>query len=454
MLSENGRQLIKDLAIPLVLFLLLAFGYLFVIPSGESPDEGGHVQCIEQVSRLNRLPIMKPEATGQSWARTYALSGIVCYHMPGYYLLTGYLQKAVHLITNEPLHYEFPPSNPNGPSPNMFLHAAKSGMFPMEEPAIMLLPRFLSIFLWGLMCLLTYGITRRVAPQKKLYALLAVTILAGWPQFLFMSRAINNDALSIPLSILVLWLLLDIGKPQRFIWATLFSCLAILTKLTTLYLLIMLIIVIPAEIWFSATKRKQYIAPTLFSLAIVLGTLLLLTQHPILSEHVQYTFGSTNRIAGRASEWSYWVDVANLTLSSGWVGFGMMNIFAPQWQTNLWWGFIGLSNVAGIFLFVKSSYQKSTFKLQALILLLWIGAIVGGYLRINLNRFQPQFRYLFALLPILTMFSGIGLGQIVTIFSKSRQRHKVYLISFLAVFLLFINSWIIWQIVIPAYNVY
>jgi uncharacterized membrane protein len=304
------------------------------------------------------------------------------------------------------------------------------------------------------MVLLTYSITRRVAPQQKLYALLAVTILAGWPQFLFMSRAINNDALTIPLSILVLWLLLDIGKPNRFIWATLFSCLAVLSKLTSLYLLIMLPIFMPAEIWFFAAKRKKYIMPTLLSLGMVVGTLVLVTQHPILSEHAQITFRSTSNISDRASEWSYWVDVFNLTLGSGWVGFGMMNIFAPQWQANLWWSFIALCSVAGLFWFVKLNYQKPYFKLQAFILLLWVGAALSGYVRINLNRFQPQFRYLFALLPVLTLFSGIGLGQLATFVTKSRQRSTYYFVSALALFLLLINGWIIWQIVIPAYNVY
>lgn len=454
MLSEKRRQLIKNLTIPLGLFLLLALGYLFVIPSGESPDEGGHVQCIEQVSRFNRLPIMEPKPSGLTWERTYALSGIVCYHMPGYYLLTGYLQKALHTITNKPLHYEFPPSNPNGPSPNMFLHASKTKPLSLEEPATMILPRLFSIFMWGFMVLLTYCITRRVMPQQKLAALLALTLLAGWPQFLFMSRAINNDALSIPLSILVLWLLLDIGKPNRFIWATLFACLAVLSKFTTIYLLIMLLLVIPAEIWFTPINRKSYLASTLLSLAILLGTVLLITQHPVLSEHTNYTFRVTSKISDNASNWSYWGDVVQLTLSSGWVGFGMMNIFAPQWQAYLWWSFIGLFSVIGIFRFIKLNYRQTNFKMQAFIVLLWVGAIVGGYLRINLNRFQPQFRYLFALLPIFTMFSGIGLAQTANFFAKSQKSRELYLVGTLAAFLFLVNSWIIWQIVIPAYNVY
>lgn len=452
--SQINRQHLKKAMIPLGLFFILAFAYLLAIPSGESPDEGGHVQCIEQVSLLNRLPIMEPKPTGQSWARTYALSGIVCYHMPGYYLLAGTLQEAVHTFTEQPLHYEFPPSNPNGPSPNMFLHAAKTSPFPLEEPATMTILRLFSLLLWAGMCLLTYGIARRLAPQQTLAAPLAVTILAGWPQFVFMSRAINNDALAIPLSILVLWLLLDVGKPNRYVWVTLLACLAVLTKLTNLYLLILLALVIPAEIWWMPNNRKRYLFPMLISVALVLGTALLITQHPVLSQHAQYTFRVTSRIAERASTWAYWGDVAALTLRSGWVGFGMMNIFAPQWQVNLWWLLVGLSLLAGLVWFIRLNWHRPTFKMHAFIIFLWTSAIVGGYLRINLNRFQPQFRYLFALLPLITFFAGLGLEWVYGRFTPSSSRAASYLLLLLAGILLLANGWIIWQIVMPAYGVF
>ena len=62
-----------------------------------------------------------------------------------------------------------------------------------------------------------------------------MTLVAGWPQFLFMSRAINNDSLAVALSVGVLAVLVDVGKPRRYVMASVLAALAILTKLTMIF---------------------------------------------------------------------------------------------------------------------------------------------------------------------------------------------------------------------------
>jgi hypothetical protein len=444
------KQHAINLILPLTLFVFLAIFYLFVVPSGESPDESGHVQCIEQVAQDGKLPIIDPEPLGNHyWSRSYALSGFICYHMPLYYLVVGYAQIAAQSILSFPVHYEFPPTNLDGPKPNMFLHEEKDGLFFLEEPATMILTRIISILLWGGMCIATYGIVLKLAPHQPHFATIATTLLAGWPQFLFMSRAINNDALAIPLTAVTLWLLLDTNNPRRLPWASLFASAALLTKLTTLFIFILLIIYLPFEIWQSKDKRSTYKKPTLLTLLILGSTILLIFLHPLLSKHAQITLSLTNGISENASKWSYWQDVWRLTLSSGWVRFGMMNVPAPQWQANLWWFFIAAAGLIGIGWYLKHNQANTQRKQQLIIILLWSGAIVASYLRININRYQPQFRYLFFLLPLIVSFAGIGLAQ-----STQRFRHWPWatLIS-LAAFLAAINIWIILKIVLPAYGI-
>ena len=115
--------------IVIVSYLTLALLYMLAIPAGESPDEPSHLQCIEQVSLRNRIPVIDPRPQGTVWwARERIISGLVCFHMPLYYLLAGYTQKLVHLISATPIHYEFPPNNPlweTGASVAMFAQTPK-----------------------------------------------------------------------------------------------------------------------------------------------------------------------------------------------------------------------------------------------------------------------------------------------------------------------------------------
>src|SRR5690606_23556025 len=107
--SPRNRRL---LLIPLTLYFGLALMYAVTIPAGASPDEPGHLPCVEQVSRLQRIPQIDPPSSGEWWSPETVLSGRMCYHMPLYYLMAGGTQQIVHRLTNAPLHYQFPATNP------------------------------------------------------------------------------------------------------------------------------------------------------------------------------------------------------------------------------------------------------------------------------------------------------------------------------------------------------
>ncbi|MBP7686985.1 MAG: hypothetical protein KA765_03720, partial [Thermoflexales bacterium] len=178
--------------LPIVLYLGLSGLYLGVVPPGESPDEPSHLQCIEQVTRYNRIPLFDPEPRGIWWARARVISGLTCFHLPLYYFMAGYTQQVVETLTGTTSHYEFPPNNPDwetGQSFSMFRHSSDPAF--AEPPAVTVL-RWESIAL-GLVTLIAAGrVAQRLVPNQKYAASLAMVLVAGWPQFVYMSRAINN----------------------------------------------------------------------------------------------------------------------------------------------------------------------------------------------------------------------------------------------------------------------
>jgi len=78
----------------------------------------------------------------------------------------------------------------------------------------------------------------------------------------------------------------------------------------------------------------------------------------------------------------------------------------------------------------------------------WLLAILAGYLRINLNRFQPQYRYAFATIPVFAALASVGLNTLL----RRCNRARGLLAPILALTLLLANVWIIEAIVIPAYH--
>lgn len=449
--------------LPYGLYLALALLYMLAIPAGESPDEPGHLQCVEQVARLQRLPQIEPEPSGRWWSREALLSGAMCYHMPLYYLLGGALVRGTHAVTGAPLHFEFPASDPNwGQTNAMFIHE-KEALFslPLSEPPTLTALRLFSVLLGAAVIWASGSVARTLFPSRPMMAVGAATLAAGWPQFVFMSRAISNDVPAAALSALVLVILLrDVGKPRRFIWATLLAALAILTKLNMLTLGIAIAAVFVAEtiaipqgrstarrMAHDATRR-DYRLPAVIGILIFSLLFTIIALQPTLRRHALLAAASFGGIRPEALTLAYWLDVAALTLNSGWARFGWMNVPAPAWQTAVWWAFMGIGVALSIRELWREHAQNSHLRtLFAIILAVWVGSVTIGYLRINLNRFQPQFRFALALIPVLATAAAGYAGRLTR-----RPSRSAALIVALAVTLFAANVWLLTSIVGPTYR--
>jgi len=371
----------------------------------------------------------------------------LCYHMPLYYVISGYLQQVVHAVSGAPLHFEFPPNNPDwGTSLAMFEHGTGTPFSGITEPVTMGALRLLSILLGLATVWAAAHLARRIQPDHPLAPVVAATLIAGWPQFLFISRAINNDVLATALAGVLLIVLCEVGRPRRYVWASLLACLIILSKLTMLFAAVVVALAYALEFTAARERRREYILPGLLSLLVFGMLIAFIAWQPTIRYHFSLTQTVFNRMRPDALALPYWLNVLQLTLSSSWVRFGWMNVAVPDWQAYAWWAFIGLTSILGIRAALAYPRNRSR-TIILLIVSVWAIGILASYTRINLNRFQPQFRFAFSLLPLLAAFASAGYLKIA---GPSTHRQHVAAIL-LAITLAVANLWIIVTVVRPAY---
>ncbi|MBI1296813.1 hypothetical protein GC175_17810 [bacterium] len=431
---------------PIALYATLVTLYFFAIPLGESPDEPGHVQCIQQVVLYNRLPIVEPKPQGDWWRPGVTLSGRMCYHMPLYYVTVGLLHKSISYVTGTSPTVDFPPLNEAfGETGVMFQHETSGLFVQREESAGLIAVRIASATMGLVTVLATVAVSLRIFPDKPVIAAVAGVWIAGWPQFLFLSRAISNDVLATAFAAVTLFVLLQIGRPQRFVALAILSALALLSKVTMSFVFLSIVLVWLLEFQQFPKCRLRLLKAGTIAL-LVWGSLAALIH---LSPTIHTNFWSSVRAFSSPNERifqaEYWSEVLRLTLSSGWVRFGWMNVAAPDYTAYIWWAVVlGLSTL-GIHHWWKLRLQDRT--LTTATLLIWSAANLVAYLNINLAVLQPQFRFLQTLLPIICVFVAGGLLSIL----PHRLYYPVFIVGVLAVAAVIINLGIIWAVVLPRY---
>ncbi len=434
-------------------YLALTTLYMLAVPTGESPDEPSHLQCIEQVSLYNRIPVIEPLPQGTVWwARERIISGLVCGHMPLYYFLAGYTQKLAHLVSGAAMHYEFPPNNPlwaTGGSVAMFAHPPRAVPLVLQEPAQLTLLRIESILL-GLVSIFAAGrLARRLVPQSPDAALMAMILVAGWPQFLFMSRAINNDGLAVALSAGVLITLMAVERPRRYVIASLLAALAVLAKLTMVFAIAAVACFWLVEIGLNNDRaaRKGLLRAGFASLLVWAGLAALLWLQPTLHNHLLWSQETMRSTHPQVLTGSYWLSVLKVTLQSGWGRFGWMNLAAPDLHVGVWWGALFFTSIIGGYAQLRH-FRNPNARLILLLSCVWIVCVSASYLRIQINRFQPQFRYAFAVLPVLTALSGAGWATLLGASPRRRGSAQVILLCVVVG----ANLWMIFGLLAPAYR--
>lgn len=213
--------------IPVILFVILGIVYSMTVPLWESPDELAHFKYVEHLVKTRSLPVQQVGTLDAA------------HHPPLYYSVAAIVSCVADF--DDPTGAYQP--NPlfvwggEGVEHNAALHHTAE-TFPYRGIALAVhLARWTSVMTGAITVALTYAIARRIFPQQPGLALLASTMVAFNPQFLFISSSVNNDGMTAMTCTLTLWQLTRaIEKPsqwQRWGMVGIFCGLAVLSKPST-----------------------------------------------------------------------------------------------------------------------------------------------------------------------------------------------------------------------------
>jgi hypothetical protein len=229
------------LAVIIGLFILLGSIYAIVTPAFEASDELWHYPMVQHLAAGNPLPVQvfDPALAGP-WNQEAS-------QPPLYYYMAAALtfwidQSDMAEVRRLNPHVDNGVITPDG-NTNLAIHDPEADPWQGALLAVRLV-RLASVLLGALTVYLTYRIAAEVTPRRADVALGAAAINAFLPMFLFISGAVNNDNLAIPLASLAILLMIQIVAKRVTVhypvrwweWVALGTVigLAILTKEGTL----------------------------------------------------------------------------------------------------------------------------------------------------------------------------------------------------------------------------
>jgi len=200
------------LALILILNVLLGFTYALVTPPFEASDELWHYPMIRHLADGNPLPVQvfDPALAGP-WNQEAS-------QPPLYYYLGAALTFWIDQSDMERVRWLNPHVDngvitPDGNN-NLAIHDPAADPWSGALLAVRVV-RLFSVLLGAATAYLTYRIALETAPGRPEIALGAAAINAFLPMFLFISGAVNNDNLAVPLASLALLLLIRIVTRRR-----------------------------------------------------------------------------------------------------------------------------------------------------------------------------------------------------------------------------------------------
>ncbi len=234
--SGSARTTRYSSLVIVLAFVILSGIYSVITPLFEGPDEIWHFAFANHLANGGGLPVFDAAQPA-----TFLRNGA---HPPVYYLLIAALIAPINR-SDFPAAYHFNLANPlitqgaTGTAPNLLIHTARED-WPWRNTALAAhLARFASIALNALALWGIWQIARRVLHDARL-ALLALTISAFVPQFVYGAATINNDALAAATTTWLLYAVLRWLDDQSMRWAAISGAmlgLALLSKIGLIALL-------------------------------------------------------------------------------------------------------------------------------------------------------------------------------------------------------------------------
>ncbi|MFY9344325.1 MAG: glycosyltransferase family 39 protein, partial [Planctomycetota bacterium] len=224
------------LGLALALHVLFAASYAVTTPAFEAPDENCHYEYAWQLGNAGRLPLGAALAATRGLPQTEGAQ--LGHHPPLYYALLGGLLAATgtdDTVFGPRLNEQF--GVPDAAGRHLkFQHGSGQG------EVVLLLLRLVSVLLGAITVMLVHRLGTAVCPGTPRVADLAALLVACLPMFSFLHGVLNNDVLATTLATATTLELVRLATAERLArWPAvrlgLLLGLALLTKLTTLFLL-------------------------------------------------------------------------------------------------------------------------------------------------------------------------------------------------------------------------
>lgn len=243
------------LGLILAAFAVLAAIYGATVPLGEPPDELAHYRYVRYIDATGRPPLTPEEREA---------SGYKGHEPPLYYLLLHRATSWAGIARHDMLKIIDPDLEPRHSLGgeallwNAVLHTADE-TFPWRGTSLAWhLMRLVSIPLGMVTIMGVYRVGRLLAPGRPAVAILAAGLTAFTPQFVYLSGAVNNDNLAIPLAVLTLATLVSMARQgtdggdlrwRQFLLVGVLAGLARVTKFHTLVLLPVIVLALTLIAW-------------------------------------------------------------------------------------------------------------------------------------------------------------------------------------------------------------
>lgn len=431
------------LALILAAFVLLGATYALVTPPFEASDELWHYPMVRHLADGNPLPVQVfDSAEAGPWNQEAS-------QPPLYYYLGAALTFWIDTSDMETVRWLNPHVD------NGVITADGNTNLAIHDPAVspwrgtllaVRIVRLASVLLGAATVYLTYRIARLVAPQRPAIYLGAAAVNAFIPMFLFISGAVNNDNLALPLASLAVLLLMQTvahrrATPRRWLLIGAVVGLAVLTKEGTLGLLPLAWGTALVARWQqSATPGRWRSLPRWLLLATLDFALLLL---PVLLI-AGWWYLRNIRLYGDILGWSAFIAVlgersqpASLAqlwderegfLASYWGLFGGVNVPMAGWIYTVLNGLL-LLTIPGFLIYLATLLRDESRRLRArrgpwleaardvvvrhfplLVALLFSGAVLYGLVNWATTTWSSQGRLAFTAISTLNTLFLLGLA--------------------------------------------
>lgn len=196
----------------LILFTVLGATYAIVTPVFEASDELWHYPMVRHLAHGNDLPVQvfDPAQAGP-WKQEASQPPLYYYVAAAltFWIDTSDMDQVRHLNP----HVDNGIITGDG-NINLVVHNAQASPWRGTLLAVRIV-RLISVLMGAATVYLTYLIAREIAPERPHISLGAAAVNAFTPMFLFISGAVNNDNLAIPLTSLALLLMIRAVQHRR-----------------------------------------------------------------------------------------------------------------------------------------------------------------------------------------------------------------------------------------------